>query len=546
MDTVVASPRAITIPDTGGFALGRHTFERYTTPGQCRAAAFDARNTFMRDVAHVEQELFSYYDTAGLGAAAEVARQCGARFTLATVPKSQWGDLFLLALYEQNDTLAHAILAQQLRQGPSFQSVDQVNLNAFGFGILLAGLEADIREGTLMQLLAFGRYAAAKALLTEVDTKEPDALKERCRLHHQFVEFLRMMHTDSAQMVHEDSVLIQLGTAPGAQAFGYGFTLNAYQDLLRVAVQGDTSKLAALMQNAKRQLGAFTQNQQRVYLSFVFTDWQTSEWSEAQKKLLLPVWYRWQQVHGAHRQAPRVQADFWFPALGHTAHDTLIPMPGKINLICGGGRPTEYRTKNGENIRDEMTTAYDQMVHIKRWLAQYGSAGLTVTFVRAAIGGPWIYQDDRVTRDVFVNDSVHEAEFWHWYDQEYHQLPVTEGVVVIHTTARLPAPDGRRTHVVQTLDTNYFNLLEYIDNPALSPEWGACTLVGRDGTIIYQRNEREWYYLKHWDENAIGTWDDILHWVFAHQQGDQPAPAQPLAQLNPTGSPDDHASTGRH
>ena len=497
--------------------MGRHAFERYTTPGQCRAAAFDARTAFLRGVAHVEQELLSVYDTAGLGAAADVARRCGARFTLTNVSKQQWGDLFLLALYEQNDSLAQAILSQQLKQGRSFQTVDQANLSEFGFAIVGGGSEADVREGVIMQLFALGRYAAAKALLAQVDTHEQDAFELRCRLHWQVVEFLRMMHTDSAQMIHEDSVLIQLGTAPAARAFGYGFTLNAYQDLLRVAVQGDTSQLAVLMQSAKRQLGAFTQNQQRVFLSFVVTDWQTPGLSEAQKKLLLPVWYRWRQVHGENRRAPRVQADFWFPAPGHTPQDTVIPVPGKINLICGGGRPTEDRINNGDRIPDEMTTAYDEMVHLKRWLAQYGRAGLTVTIVRAAVGGPWIYQDNRVTRDVFVNDSAHEAGFWHWYDQEYHQLPVTEGVVVLHTTARLPAPDNRRTHVVQALDNDYFNLLEYIDNPYGSPEWGACTLVDRDGTILYRRNKKVWYDLAHWDENAIGTWDDILHWVFARQ-----------------------------
>jgi hypothetical protein len=141
-------------------------------------------------------------------------------------------------------------------------------------------------------------------------------------------------------------------------------------------------------------------------------------------------------------------------------------------------------------------------------LALYRANGLVVTVVRRATGYPQI-SSGRNAKRLFVAPTA-EAQLWHWYDQVYHQLPVTVAVQVQHTTQWLPSPDRRR------LELSDIQFQQYVDSTTppeyrarLSAEDGACTVIGRNGTILYGVNTSE-------GANDVGP---LLQWLFTGQQG---------------------------
>ena len=526
VDTSLIAQLATITTDTGAFAPGHHQFARYETPGQCWAAAANEQQVFARGVSHIEQRLFAAFDTTGLGAAAAIAQTCGTRFTLANTPRAQLGDLFKLALYEQNDSLAEATLARRLadRTKPNpYESDDPERAAPADLEFVpyraSAVTSQDVREAALLQFLVFGRFAAAKRFLAQVDQTVPDTATVRLAMHRQYAEMERAYDHDTVTLLHEDSVVIRLGLAYRGRFVGYHHVLEAYRDFMRLAVLGDSSNLLALEQRAKHDLATFSKEEQIPDENTPYVDWRTSAWTETQEKALVPEWYRF--VQGVtSRPAPRLHADFWFPASGQPASDTVIPVPGKYNLICGGGIATDkLRNNDVQSTTDETTLAIVQAVHLKQWMADYGKAGLVATVIRAAIGAPWMNTESHESKDIYVRDSAAEAGFWHWYDQGYHQLPVTEGIVVLRTTERFPPPDNRRIRVVQMVDSAYFNLAYNLDHPMLTPEEGACTLVDPNGRILYQRNmaREATYSIAH---NDGGTWSEVLKWVFTqHAKG---------------------------
>ena len=491
-DTLAAQLATITT-DTGAFAVGHRDFRRYDTPGYCLAAAFAARRSLERSVASQLLAWRKATDTAGLGATAVIARTCGSRFTLGNTPTPELRDLFELALYAQNDTLAAAVLARLVAAGRMTW------------------------ENGMHWYLDFGRLAAADALLAQADAKGPSARSLQLLLHEAIAHaYYRFIPADSSRARQEDERILDLVhhiTARGEAEFGP--TWNAYTDLMEFATLGDTTQMATVAWRAKRDLDTFkgrissdpwTERELRQEVDPII---QTQS-LDTLLKYLTPSWYR-EIRYGGRPLAPRMQADAWFPAPGHAAADTVAPVAGKVNLICGGGEPSD---EPEDVFQHGVLTAWAQAAHIRDWLARYGSAGLVVTVVRAADGSPWIdYGVQRTVSWPMLQAPAEEAAFWHWYDQIYHALPVTEAVVDVPTTTWLPPPDERRMTIAEHRSNGYLDLVAQVTEHR--DVAGECVLVDRDGTVLINiLDEGRPPEGRNGSNGNQPDWDKILAWLF--------------------------------
>lgn len=448
--------------DPESLVTRQRTFSGDTTPGLCRAAArmaqyFDAQRTLAAQLGDAATA-----DTVGIGAASLVARTCGARFTLANTPAQDFPELFTLALHEQNDTLALAVLTKLLENAPQ-------------------AARDHLRAVALEQLLAFGRLAAAQALVAQVDALGAAARMAQIGLHAQMMEYYGQRHpgdgvTDSVQLRAEAKRLLQLGRAIGEGKGGEWLMRDqvaAMQALIRVAIWTEPDAIPALVTRT-RQLG----RQWR---------WPPWNWSE---DLLVPDWFR-QVQHRRAIPAPRLTADYWYPPPGRPQSDTVRPVPGKVNLICLGGVP-----RDDEESDFQDGSAYQQGESLKHMLAEYGAANLEITLVRPAMGyAEWHFQELSGAR--LFGSSAEEADLWRWYAQEYAQLPVTVAVQVQHSQFR-PPPDGRRFKMSRLPFDAWWQwspmlasqearrrVGQPLDSLAVVHTGCGCVIVDRAGTLAY-------------------------------------------------------------
>jgi hypothetical protein len=132
--------------------------------------------------------------------------------------------------------------------------------------------------------------------------------------------------------------------------------------------------------------------------------------------------------------------------------DTLQSTAGKVSLLVDfpdGQDETTYRWAVEENYFARKAE------FIRRMLAKYGAAGLTVTVVSSSRGTTW--EDGVVT-------PAQEADRLRWFSQDYNHLPVNVALQVRHDQWR-PGLDGRRirldsTQEVKTWQLQQFYLLE--------------------------------------------------------------------------------------
>ena len=527
-DTTPEAPFTTITTDTGAFAPGHRDFSRYDVPTFCLQAARRTDELITKRTLAVQLRMDTVVaaDTAGLWAeVVRVARACGARFTLGTTPPWALGDLFELAMYAQNDSLMRALLADR----------------RFGQEARSRALEVVVRYE--------GWEEEADRLLAEADSLKTISVLNQLNLHVVTEEKVkRNAYTHPTlwgRVLQQDSIIIRLGLSPKGRenAYARSAVLHAYRSLMHVALLYDTTQVALVARSAQRDLALFpdvTMN-----LDFdptckrVDGDWQWEWggiiWHEEEHCMrslrdvgftkplsvdtliykLAPWWYAHLR-YDPRPLAPKLRADFWWPAPGGSAADTVVPVPGKLNLICDGG----LVTKDPEMVRsfNSQWTGYRQAFYLKRWQREYGAAGLSITLVRPATGWPKvksIFDNGNALPYGVVKDSAEEAALWHWYDQGYHQLPVREAIKVVHTTTWFPQPDGRRQFLGEGKPNGYFDYIfrnvEY--RPDLGREhWGkddqsACTLVGWDGTILNTvgpdgDDDRSW-----------DNWGEVLHWL---------------------------------
>ena len=226
---------------------------------------------------------------------------------------------------------------------------------------------------------------------------------------------------------------------------------------------------------------------------------------------LLSHWYNY-RLQGGGVRAPRLQADYWFPAPERPPSDTVRPVPGKVNLICSAGIPKE--DTSGVSGSDYSAIALAD--NIRYWLQRYGAKNLEVTIVWPVADTPlppppgyngWYagrWQQAKWQQSELGHKKL--AELWRWYVQDHEKLPVTVAVQVPHLTWR-QTPDGHRVQVKQLQFNDFWNYdpgytrvgiftdkrtippLYYVSatdsmdvlGPADAPS--DCAIIGRDGTM---------------------------------------------------------------
>ena len=451
-DTLAAALATITT-DTGAFAPGHHDFTRYTTPELCDEAAATTQQALRRGLAVRAHPDWAGTDTTGNAGAALVARACIAHFTLH--PRTDdFGILFELAMYEQNDSLAREIL------------------KAKG-----DGLQTEDWYWVMQTMLTHGRQAAAEALMAQIDARGPSARNTQFLLHLCLVD--RNCSVDrTSWMVHDgDTVgfkagmdrVLQLGEEIPVNAATFKHMIDAEEQMLSWAVQLAPDSLTAVAARARHALARFDNVQGRdpwEERSFVKIHHAVAQSTDAVVEVLAPPWFTFRQRLKGSGVAPRLTADYWFPAPGHPANDTIRPAPGKVNLICAGARLGD------EGIRFEGAISPDQARYIKDVVSRYGAAGLTVTLVQPAAGyqhyqyeGAGMFSQWRL-----FQTPAEEAQMWRWYAQTYEGLPVTVAVQIKHDTW---LQDGRR----YTEGPIQFNALFPDFSEKLTPTAGQDTIV---------------------------------------------------------------------
>ena len=509
MDTTSQATLATITTDTGAFAPGHRDFSRYNTPGLCRAAARETRAGFQFGVDQ-EVRLDTLYidhsntipftgrkDTVGAGATTPVARACGARFTLVGATTRVLNDLFDLALHEQNDSLAQAVLTKLAAQAATAKERD-------GFW----------RDG-FQTMLNLGRRAAAEALMARFDAQGPAARADRVWFHARMQELYKA-EGDTARLRTEIAQVIALGRKDSGSSGNYGAVLQGYRDLMALAVAEALDSIPTVAHRAQRDLSPFTAEDQHG-----FSGNDTGEWSRYSMDSLLtrlaPEWYTLQLLRG-HRVAPRLQADSWFPAPGEDGHDTIRPVPSKVNVLCLGWIPMSFYEDVMEHGGPSGRVVSD--VYARRWLQRYQAAGVVFTVVHQARGhlGYEANTFDGDTYD-FVTTPADEARIWRWYTQEFHQQPVAVAVQVRHEDW-LPEPDGRRWSESAIQFEQYMSL--HSDLGRVSTEDGACAVIGRDGMILY-----DWPQFAH---NEVGT---VLDWLLWGPGASRTSPSLQPATMSP-------------
>ena len=413
--------------DTGAFASGWRDFSRYTNPVLCVNAARRMQMLQQRAliVQRVDDPLHARpgQDTVGQARVIAVARTCGARFTLANIEGRLRPVLFELAMLEQNDSLARTIVAAQIAQAPTPEARTAVWRHA------------------LKRYLAAEppRVAAANAMVAQLDTQLVGDTLARVALHEELLAYDREGE-DTAGVRREAERLVALISAQlVVHEREYDLLKNVYLTLLSLALFEHPDSLPALVQQERQTLTRFMTL--ALHLEYVHSwghkkdDMTVQQVLKSELNGLEPGWLtgsKWDSIPPVH-----LQADYWFPPPGHTASNTAHPVLGLANLVCIGGFP-----EVGEQTSDRDGGRFAMAV--RRWLAQYGPRGATVTMLAIAADSDGSLDGD------FYPTVAQAAQFWRWYYQDYEQLPVTVGVQA-RPQSWLPAPDGRRVWAGQNV-----------------------------------------------------------------------------------------------
>lgn len=474
-DTLDAQLAMITT-DTGAFAPGHRDFSNYDTPGLCLAAARVTRINLHHSLAAQEIGDTLAVDTIGLGGTAPVARACGARFTLANTNVQHLNDLFGLALYEQNDTLAQAIWTKMmgLTAPPSGRDTLAKVLGPSAMPPVSDGRAELWRY--LAAYIKFARLAPAEALLAQADTDSRATPAIRAELHSWMgMQYFKPLG-DTARFRHElERIIVTAQRIPDIPD-SYHYVLSAYRQLMDLAAIEDPKSMPAMARRAVHDLEKYPEQDDRITWGTLPIDSVVGQ--------LAPEWYTYRWKNGG-KSAPPLQADYWFPAPGRPSGDTVRPVPGKINLVCLVGALTN---NSNDVFNHSINTAYQKAAHIRQWLQQYGAAGLTVTIVQIDPGYTFVDLQDHVMWRLFQSPAE-RANLWRWLVQDYEQLPVPVAVQDEPTDAWLPMPDGRRLHQKDSQAIAYLHLYrQWWYTQAGAGDGGACTIIGRDGVILDRSN----------------------------------------------------------
>ena len=427
--------------DTGALAPGRREFSRYLTPEQCLIAA-----TGVYQEARLSFQLRHAIDSSDGAIIATrvtgVARACLAahHFKVQEALPYQLVPLFELAVYAHDDSLAQAVVARKLRTAATPEDTARVYVHAIDQSAEIHPLPLSLAHLLLNRLDSLGRPAlvhrivARGELMSELRFRGSDTAMQRA-LASQVI-------TLGSQATPAE---VQINSPAGRQEPGAAYALvNAFNVLVYQLYRGSgpPDSLVALAHLAKREL-SYCKNlinmeachvnpdasDREVLWHFVFEE----NLNQPEPAPMVVGTDTAAFTTGALRtmlQHP-LHSDFFFPA---TAHDTVRPVPGQVNLywVVRG-----YNLQNGDMGSDGGTFS----TGLRRAIARHLVA---VTILVSTRGWQWRRTSNGDWDEVLVFDTARqEAEYLRWYFQEFLQLPVAVAVQV-DTPLLRPAPDGRR------------------------------------------------------------------------------------------------------
>jgi hypothetical protein len=467
--------------DTGDFAPSRE-YLRYTRPLACITAAVDARAFAQRRHAtqiQVDAGFLRPDEDTLPAAVVAVARTCGARFTPGTTAPADLPDLFTLALWEANDTLAQTVLTALLAQAGTPKARGERLVWAVQQYLGMPSGELPQRS----QNMPPAKVAAAEAVAQHVDALGDAAWALKLQAHAVLLAFGRAYSVwplVARQGAHVIALTRNHLTQPGLDSLW-----TAYQALLEVAwleqpdfVSGVAARLRAEFSRPEVQWALLNACQAPTGNSRLpcVTLEQYRE-SNASGAIAIPITDSTSlamltaAMVGDHRHAPRalppLRADYWFPApKGGVAGDSLHPaVPGRVTLIYhvsdGGGG-------SGRSCRQGCPPITNQLEAL---LARYPDQ-LAVTVVIDAAAG--------FTALEVPATSAAMAQSYQWLFQQYLKLPVAVAVRVKPVMAQLPPPDGRIRYAGETPYNDFYERGRWV-----------ALVTNRSGEAIYESTSLE-------------------------------------------------------
>lgn len=426
----VLPPHLATITtDTGALAPGHRDFSRYRAPQLCLAAVQTTRaalqRTLVAQATAAALQRTPQRDTVP-AAVITVARVCVAHFQVARTSLSDLPSLFVLALFAQQDSVAHAVLARQLALAQS----DSIRAQAL--------------EAAVVNYLAAApaRVADAEALVAQVDAQGRSTADASLwvLLHRHLLGFWQQsLDVEHSQQEAEQLLtFLHGGRARGLPASVLEETIHdAYRALLVLAYAAypeQPDSLLPVVQRAKQDLSRIPRDtiwvdpshgNQRVPVSagqtprvllaagyqmqIIGADWRTKPLADVMdwlkpEGLTLP---------GDLSRLPlRVHADYWFPA----GTDTVQPTPGRVTVIY---ELPQLCVAEWEMMLWWPDACAAPMLQLQQWQQRYGAAGLQIVVV-AALSGHLLFGDSEAPAEV--------ARDLGWYVRGYWHLPVTVAV----------------------------------------------------------------------------------------------------------------------
>lgn len=436
--------RATISTDTGALAPGHRDFARYDTPALCLAAVQTTRTALQRTLAAQATvavlQRTPERDTLPTGVVA-VARLCSARFSMQRSSVQELPLLFELALFAQQDSIAHAILIRQLAA---------VSTDSARTRLLQTALDTYLAA-------APARVAAAESLIGRVDAPghSADGARLWLQLHDYLLAFWRQRLDEVPLQQEAEQIIgfVHAGRAAVLPASAWRTPLmDAYQALMTLAYVAhpdapDTGMLA-VAQRAKDDLGRIPLDTVVLHGAKQLHPPRIIRVGRDTVQLLGEMWQAMslQQVmerlrpdgsltlSDSSRHQPPIQAAFWFPV----GPDTLRPLPGVVSL--------EYDIPAGCLTDYEMPLWGQEacaapMVQLQQWQQAYGVAGLRITVV-SALHGHALYSGPE--------SPAEEAHAIAWYVRDYWHLPVTVAVRAAPIFYTGGWSDVEKYHVVVT------------------------------------------------------------------------------------------------
>jgi hypothetical protein len=418
--------------DTGAFAPGHRDWSRYTTLEMCLAAVVHTRDVLRRSIeAQAAADLLSRTperDTLPREAV-QIARACGRRFTLAQVAPKDLDLLFTLALYANDDSLAHATWERRVAAATTDSA------------------RAEILSETLQGYLAAepARLSATADVVDRLDALGPSALMARLRARYALQTFcLTAGQWACLRHAAEQSVTLAQDLPTAAFSAGGSYvTWAAFQAIARQMMLHAPDSVPVL---AKRLRQFATRPGYAHYLQ------QCNPRSAGCLTMLAGPPRPFDLLAAldlgsdtARRTvAPQVQAAYWFPAAGR---DTVHPAPGMVSIVVQVPANCFVWIGLIEGYCDHVYAA------VRSWLATYGAEHVDVTMVVTPVRGQ--FEDDPMS-------SADAARRVRWFFQTHLRLPVTVAVRPAPVEQQMPAPDRRwyNPHRNRTRQGFHFDVLD--------------------------------------------------------------------------------------